>query len=168
MGDLKSCKLIVYSDSAFLNLPNENSQGGFIIFLVNPEGIAIPIHWRSSKVRRVVKSTLSADTLALAEAAESIYLIKLFLAEVLGVDAKNIGTEIITDCKSLYDTVHTNNTNVAEKRLLVDVACIRSMLDNHEIDHIKWTNSETQLADALTKRGASQQKLLDVLKTSLI
>ena len=79
-----------------------------------------------------------------------------------------IGTETITDCKSLYDTVHTNNTNVAEKRLLVDIACIRSMLDNHEIDHIKWTNSETQLADALTKRGASQQKLLDVLKTSLI
>ena len=105
MGDLKKCKIMGYSDASFLNLPDENSEGEFIIFLVNPEGIAIPIHWRSSKVRRVVRSTLSAETLALAEAAESIYLLKMFLAEVLGVEAKNILTELITDCKTLYDTV---------------------------------------------------------------
>ena len=76
MGDLEKCQLICYSDASFRNLPNEGSQGGFIIFLVSQSNVAVPILWQSKKIRRIVRSTLAAETLSMAEAAEATYLLR--------------------------------------------------------------------------------------------
>ena len=53
-----------YSDASFGNLPGGGSQGGFVIFLVDSNGIKCPLTWQSKKVRRVVKSTLAAETIS--------------------------------------------------------------------------------------------------------
>ena len=44
----------------------------------------------------------------------------------------------------------------------MDVARIREMLQLKEIK-VKWVDNEKQLADPLTKSGASSTKLLEVL-----
>ena len=67
-----------YSDASFGNLAGGGSQGGYIIFLSDPDGSRCPLSWQSRKVCRVVKSTLAAETLALLDAAEAgVYLANL-------------------------------------------------------------------------------------------
>ena len=36
-GDLKQCKVLCSSDASYRNLPDEGSQGGYIIFLYNQQ-----------------------------------------------------------------------------------------------------------------------------------
>ena len=52
-------------------------------FLCNKDGKAALIQWQSRKFRRVVKSTLAAECLAQAEAAEVCFLINSYLVELL-------------------------------------------------------------------------------------
>ena len=47
------------------------------------------IAWKSNKLKRVVKSTLSAETLALEEALESSFMIKSPLYELLNKEMKS-------------------------------------------------------------------------------
>ena len=72
LSAIEKSMIIVHSDASFNNLPNGRSQGGFILFLCDQEGHAAPIHWQSKKIRRVVKSTLAAECLALQEAGQCI------------------------------------------------------------------------------------------------
>ena len=62
-----------FSDDSFANLKSGSSQGGFIIFMCG-SGKYASIAWKSNKLKRVVKSTLSAETLALEEALESSFM----------------------------------------------------------------------------------------------
>ena len=52
-------------------------------------------------------------------------------------------------------------------RLRVDIARLREMVAEGEII-VKWVEGKEQLADALTKRGASTLELLNVLSSSII
>lgn len=74
IGDIKKI-IVLNSDASFANLPEGKSQGGYIVFLVGETRNAAPLPWRSRKVKQVVKSTLSAETLALGDSAiQSFYL----------------------------------------------------------------------------------------------
>ena len=60
IGNTDKMKLIVYHDASYANL-----QDGFIIFVTDHnECKASPIAWQSRKLKRVVKSTLAAETLS--------------------------------------------------------------------------------------------------------
>ena len=67
----------------------------------------------------------------------------------------------ITDSKSLYDAAQTS-TQIQDKRLRVEMSAIRDSKDKGEIE-IEWTEKSGQLADALTKKGASGQILLEAI-----
>ena len=162
---LKSVRLAVYSDASYGNLKDGNSQGAYVIFLCDETGRCSPIAWSSRKVKRVARSSLAAETLAAVEALDEAYLISVLLQEFLG-EKKPREIDLITDNKSLYDAVHTSNL-LLDKRLRVDIAALREMVEKNEVN-FKWTESSHQLADALTKRGASRKGLLDVLKTGYL
>ena len=82
LGDLEKSSIVCFSDAAFTNLKNGGSQGAFIIFLYGNNKYA-PIAWTSRKLKRVVKSTLSAETLALVESLETCFMIKSLLVELI-------------------------------------------------------------------------------------
>ena len=67
LGNLENVKIMCFNDASFANLKSGSSQGDFIIFLCG-SGKYAPIAWKSNKLKRVVKSTLYAETLALEEA----------------------------------------------------------------------------------------------------
>eukprot|EP00435_Cladocopium_sp_Y103_P026026 s4633_g6.t1 len=55
----------------------------------------------------------------------------------------------VTDCRSLYDCLHSERTLLSDKRLSLEAAIIRqSLTENMEIH---WVSTEQQLADCLTK-----------------
>ena len=165
---LSSARIVCYTDASFANLRDGASQGGYIIFLVGKDGKYSPLTWKSKKLKRVVKSTLSAETLALEEGIEACFMLKSILCEILGFHEKNdqrLPIDCITDNKSLFDAVYSTKTLI-EKRLKVDICVIREMIAKGEVHSVKWKDGKYQLADCLTKAGTSCSRLLEVLHNS--
>jgi len=53
------------------------------------------------------------------------------------------------------------------KRLQIDISILREMMENQEIHQFRWIDTKHQLANALTKNGASPEYLLRVLRQQL-
>ena len=53
---------------------------------------------------------------------------------------------------------------MTEKRLLIDIACLRQAYRSGELANLGWIRSEHNIADALTKDRA-QSALLSALRT---
>ena len=108
---------------------------------------------------------LASETHALGEAADAAILISNLIVEIYHLDVMSKIT-CYTDSKSLRDTLHTSNT-VDDMSLRVNVARIREMINLEEIT-VKWIQGKCQLADVMTKRGASGEALLRVLAHSTL
>ena len=87
-------------------------------------------------------------------------MIKRCMEGLLGKQLPPIA--LMVDNKSLFESAHTTNS-LAEKRLRVDMSALRQMCERKEVE-LQWIATSNQLADALTKAGASKQKLLNILK----
>lgn len=165
LGGDSSVKLVIYSDASLGNLSDGGSQGGYFIILTGDNGLFSPIAWQSKKIRRVVRSTLSAEALALSDAVDvGVYLAQLYTEVTVG-EAKPelLPIECITDNHSLFDTIHSTN-HVKEKRLRMEISSIKELLMSQQIQTLRWSPTKTQLADCLTKSGASSLALLKLLE----
>ena len=126
-----------------------------------------PLNWQSKCIRRIVRSSLAAETLALSDALDdAIYLRKLF-SEIMFNDNYDIPIEIIIDNKSLYDALFSKK-NVIEKCLRIDIAFIKENLEKKIITKIHHVPTGEQLANVLTKKGASQKELSKVFQSGFI
>ena len=83
--------------------------------------------------------------------------------DLLDIDPDTLPIVTVTDCKSLYDTMHRDGQPKAptERRLEIDLAALRQMY-NFEISHeggelergvvpLRWVPTAKMLADAMTK-----------------
>ena len=71
LGDCNKLSLTVFSDASLGNMSEGGSQGGFIILLTSETNKCSPIWWNSKKIRRVVRSSLAAETLAMSEGIDT-------------------------------------------------------------------------------------------------
>jgi len=152
--------LLAYCDASYANLPDGSSQGGCIIFLTDDEENVAPICWWSRKLKRVCKSTETAETMVMLEAIDAVVWLSAILNDIYG---KKMNTPIIrSDNMSLHKNIHST-TAVEEKRLRVELAAIRESARKTEFK-AEWVTNQDQLADCLTKQGADSNKLLGVLR----
>jgi hypothetical protein len=158
--DVNSCYVISFADASFANLPNAGSQGAYVIMLVDQNGLYTPICWQSRKVRRVVKSTIAAECLAAVEAAEMAIYISALLKDMLQ-SKTTIKTYVFSDNKNLVSATHSS-TNIEDRRLVIDISVLRDLLSRQELTDLLWVSTENQLANALTKQGASDKLLINV------
>ena len=161
LRNIKKCKLVVYCDASNPKKGEVTSQEGHVIFLVDELGTANVIRWCSKKISRVVPSTFAAESLAMMTAVETAYYYKEIIEKIFGLkDAIKI--VCFSDSRSLVD--HLDSTKKAlDHRLRIDIARIKEMLADRELDSVTWVRSEDQLADCLTKTGASCKNLLRVI-----
>jgi transposase InsO family protein len=152
--------LVVFTDASFANLPDGATQGGYLILLMGEGGRFSPICWNSKRIRRVVRSTLAGETLALAEGIDMGVYLSEMVQELCNIDRCNL--VCITDNKSLFEALKSNK-QVSEKRLRLEISNIKDMLAQGIIKEVKWYESVKQLADCLTKKGASPYHLISVL-----
>jgi len=158
--DLKEIQeLVCYSDASYASLPGGASQGAYILFLKGSNGKYVPIAWKSNKIRRTVKSTLAAESLAMQEGADHSYVIMALVKEITG---RELILTMRTDSDSLQKNLRTTN-KLTEKRLNMDLMVIREMVERKEIHNIEWVPTDVQLADCMTKKGADKKKLLQAL-----
>ena len=111
------------------NLQSGPFHNGFIKFLCDSGKYALKA-WKSNTLKRVIKSMLSAETLALEEALQSSFMIKSLLFILLNKELKFDLFPIYcyTDNKSLVDTINSTK-KFTEKRLKVDVCIITEMTE---------------------------------------
>jgi hypothetical protein len=57
---------------------------------------------------------------------------------------------VYTDSKSLYECLVRLGTT-QEKRLMIDVICLRQAYERREIAEVKWIKGESNPADSMTK-----------------
>ena len=158
--DISSTQVVAYADSSFNNLDDGGSQGGQVVFLKDKFDRSCPISWRSTRVRIVARSTLAAESLAFAYAINTASFVQHLAAEFQMTKPLTpiVG---ITDSRSLYDAANTS-TQVSDRRLRVEISAIRDTKERGELELV-WMFNANQLADVLTKKGASPRTLLEAI-----
>ena len=121
LGQNDYVKLLMFSDSSLGNLPDGETQGHFIV-LFGENGLISPLTWISKRTRRIVRSTLAAETLAMVDGIDNaIYLASLY-TELMSEKANpnNLPIVCITDCHSLRDAIMSTK-QTSEKRLRLEI-----------------------------------------------
>lgn len=162
LGNNNALNLTVFSDASLGNLPDGGTQGGTLITLMGESGTFSPLCWQSKRIRRVVRSTLAGETLAMSDGIDNaIFLATLFSELTTGtVDLNAPVLVCVTDNHSLYDALKSTK-QVTEKRLRLDISSIKELLQSRKIKKVLWSVTKPQLADCLTKKGASPLVLWD-------
>ena len=156
--------LVAYTDASLGGLPNGGSQCGCLVFLADNAGNCNLLSWNSKQIRRIVRSSLSAETLGMSECLDSVIFISMLYKELTFGHAKKgeIGITLITDSKSVIDGLKSSKP-VSEKRLRFDINSVKEALQENQLQCVKWVDTKKQLADSLTKQGASPQNLYETI-----
>ena len=170
---LKSKKwyLTVFSDFSLKGLPDKISSAmGYVILL--SEGYRFRerngcniLSWKSCKTKRIVSSTYDGETLSLTTALEEAIFIKHQMVAMLGIGNKDILIEAFCDCGDTVAAIVANKPLPTSKNRLaaLEIARVKEMKDQKVIHSVHWVPSGQQLADVLTKRGASTEPIIQTI-----
>ena len=158
--DLDSLHIRTYADGSFGTLTNGGSQGAALVLLCDKYQRCSPIGWSSSRLKRVVRSALAAETLALCDGSEMAFLAAETVKEVLSL--KELPVQTITDSQSLYEALGSTK-QPSNHRLRIEINALREMVDEGDIN-INLVSGSRQISDPLTKRGAAWSLLQQVLQ----
>ncbi|EED17146.1 hypothetical protein TSTA_022030 [Talaromyces stipitatus ATCC 10500] len=165
--DLDSLRLVIFADSSFANNKDFSSQIGFVIVLADAANNANIVYWSSIKCKRVTRSVLASELYAMVHGFDSAASIKSTTTQLLHL-TKPLPLVICTDSKSLYECLVKLGTT-QEKRLMIDLMCLRQSYERQEIAEIKWIDGESNPADAMTKSKPCRalQALIDTNKLNI-
>ena len=164
---LNSPFLTVYSDASFANNRDLSSHGAFMIFMASNQisvNSVVLLDWRSTKVKRVCRSTLASETLSMSSALDHAIFVSSFWEEI---SSTKVPIYSYTDSMSLKEAIYSDTQKVAEKRLLVELSSIREMISAGQIESLKHVTTDMMICDSLTKFCSSHPKnrLMQVLRT---
>ena len=163
-ADVKDWRIVTFTDASLGNLNNgAGSTGAYIIWLMDSNRNCCPLSWKANKIKRVVRSTIAAEALSLQEGLECSYYYRKIGEDITGVPPRTIPIVAYIDNKSVIEALHSTKL-VDDKRLRVDIAAIQESLEKNDIKEINWCPGNKQLANCMTKLGASRYELLNVLQ----
>ncbi len=161
--NLTFLKLVIFTDASFENNHDLSSQIGFVITLVDSSNKANIIHWLSIKCKKVTKSVLASELYAMVHRFDVGALLKSTIGRIL---KQSVPMILCTDSKSLYNCLVKLSTT-QEKRLMVDIMCLRQSYERQEIMEIKWIDGDSNPADAMTKTKPCHA-LQEVINTNTV
>ena len=161
--DLATAKLYVFVDGSFANNKDLSSQIGSTFVLGNEKVssdheftiIGNLIHWISIKAKRVTKSVLASEILAMSDGVDKAYAIITTLKRITDqLKLPAIQMVVCTDSYSLYECL-VKLGSTKEKRLMIDIMSLRQSYERREILEIRWINGQDNPADAMTKANSN-------------
>ena len=162
--DIASLRFVVYTDASFGNINNGcGSVGGQLVFLADKRSKVALIDWHAGKVKRVVRSTLAAETLRLVEGLESAIYHRVLISELSGRKKDSFEIKAVIDNRSCVDALKSTS-QVDDKRLRIEIGELKELLQQKVVKEVSWVEGSDQIADALTKQGASGLKLLEIIQ----
>ena len=163
----KDVELLLFSDASYGNLQNDGSQGGHAVFLRGSNGKINPVTWQSKRIRRIARSTLASEALSLVDGLDTVISIGVLLSELMYNKGKSvIPIKCFIDNNDLFQAIHSDK-DVSERRLRREINGIKEIIKNKDIDNVYWIPTNNQLANVLTKHGASGQNLLGLLSQGM-
>jgi hypothetical protein len=139
-------KLMIFIDAAFANTTDLHSQIDYVICLTDDIHVNL-IHWSSIKCKRITRSVLTIELYAMINDFDIEAVIKSIIERMLHIALSLI---LLIDSKSLFDCLIKLETT-SEKRLMIDLMCLRQSYERREITEIRWIDENINLADAMTK-----------------
>jgi len=161
--DITTLQLLAFTDASFANNKDLSSQIGYVLVLADATNKANIIHWSSTKCKRVTRSVLASELYGMAHGFDIGAAIKSTVDRILDI---NLPLVMCTDSKSLYDCLVRLGTT-QEKRLMIDVMCLRQAYERREITEVKWIDGNTNPADAMTK-GKPCPALTQLINTNTV
>jgi hypothetical protein len=148
-----NAEVCVFLDAAFGTNEDHSSQVGIVVCIRDMRSSEVNlIHAASMKSRRVARSALAAETLALSEAFDVGYVIRQSMECLLGCSLPLV---LYTDARSLYHLTISLSACPTERRLAIDIAAVREAFEKRVISDIVLISGESNPADGCTKTSAN-------------
>ena len=132
--------------------------------LIDKDNKANIFYWSSIKCKQVTQSILASKLYKIAYRFDTGAVIKVTIKKIL--QFKWLLITLCTDLKSLYNCLVKLRTT-QEKRLIVNLMCLRQLYKKREIAKIKWIDKGSNFADAITKLKPCQA-LKDLIDTNTV
>ena len=139
------------------------------------------IDWRSSTNKRVIESSFAGETHAALMALGMGHFCQVLMCE-LRFGSQIVGSvdddgwndlvpmSVVTDCKSIYDTVHKDGQHISDKASVIHAVLLRQMLSTRGASgkaQLLWVPTRHQVADGLTK-GARSKEMREQLRCGVV
>ena len=157
----------MFSDSSWANAVDFASQHGCFVLLTQPQVTeqvcrGLILDWKSSRSPRVCRSTLAAEASAADMSADRASFLNYMICELFERKPayklqRLLRLLRITDCRSLYDCLNSENPNTEEKRTIIS---IRSTQQAVTRENSHWVPTTFMFADGLTKLD---KRLVEIL-----
>ena len=157
-------------DAAHANLEGGASQQGHLILAVHASitNCRVPVSvlsWQSKKIKRVVRSSLAAETCSMSTCQEHLDWMRTMWEHMTLV---NLCLRITNSFSrrvpvflsaSLYDAIHKEGAAPAstDKRLAIELAIVKVKAVSGETD-LRWIDARYQIADCLTKHASRKSE----------
>ena len=171
--------MITAFDASFCSRPDGTSQGGYFVLLApkhvleTQEDVYHILDWKSFKLPRVARSSLSAEAQSAGCAADATEFACRYYEHLLQPDVplatllnlkSSLAPTLVTDAKALFDSYHRESlvSNVTDRRSSLEIRVVKEQISGLG-GGLRWVSSDRQLADGMTKDSMRQQ-LADKLR----
>jgi hypothetical protein len=167
-------------DASFSKEVGMKSQCGFISMITENKILDEPtlcdiVEFQSTRISRVVKSTMAAESAGLSLALDRQLYLRLMLEAILygeppmGPNWRHelkIPGILVTDARSLHDHINKTGSLPSERQTLIDLLIARDLTEAETI-MVRWVPTTHQLADILTKSMKAPPILQKLLRKQL-
>jgi hypothetical protein len=178
--DMDNLLIVTSLDASFSKEEGMKSQCGFISVITENTILDQPtlcsiVEYQSTRITRVVKSTMAAESAALSLALDRQLYLRLMLEAILygeppmGPNWRHelkIPGILVTDARSLHDHINKTGSLPSERQTLIDLLIARDLTEAETI-MVRWVPTTHQLADILTKSMKSPAILQKLLRKQL-
>lgn len=182
--DLKKAVIVAVSDASPGKMPRQGSQGGLFLLVSTPDITtkrvpAACMYWLSHRLKRVARSSMATESMALCEATEHGEFLRACFRELVDPcfdfkrwETSTLATPLIaaTDCRSVYDHISMERGLPKDRILALDLASLRETFESQLREHaegraatLRWLPGPYNLSDGLTKYIAVQSLIIRVL-----
>ena len=169
--------IVTYHDASWATRRDLSSQGGQLTVLMEGrvlkghQGKFSVLNWTSRRLKRVARSSTSAEVQMCGNALDTHEFLKLAyldmqsnrVLDLQDVDPylQEIPSILVCDSKNVYDglaKVESTGLHMEEKRTAIELLGIKARLIPANIS-IRWVDGDQELADCLTKPWVYDQLL---------
>jgi len=161
--DTSKLMIYAYADASLNNLPGKTaSTRGYAIFIVSDQNVGI-VSWGSRKIKKVAKTIIYAEGLALSACLDEAVLIRKVVITALCLSNDSVPVIGLCDNESLVENIYSSH-QAEDLKLRVEVASLRQQIQHEEIKDIVWIPDPIQLADCLTKTAKTKNPVDNLLQ----
>ena len=142
------------SDASMSSTSEGGGRGAYLIYRRHNDTIH-PLYWSARKLRRVARSSSTAELLAASDAASNLVYIQELLAEM----CYRPHAEMLMDSRALLN-LSTSIKEPTEAANKLDLAAMREFFTLQSIRAYGWVPGHYNIADALTKDNRETGALL--------